>query len=222
MKILIVEDQKSTAASLGQGLRELNFEVDLAYDGLTGNELAMSSAYDVIVTDIIMPGINGIELCKNIRNRGMSTPILMLSALDSKEEIIHGLESGGDDYLTKPFEFRELVARIKALGRRRVNDDNNKIVIGDLHIDIGSKQVKRNGVRIDLTPKEFRLLEYLVRNRGHVVTKTDIIKNVWEIEFDPGTNVVEVYINYLRKKIDKDTEDRLIQTRFGVGYIIEN
>ncbi|MBK9150385.1 MAG: response regulator transcription factor [Saprospiraceae bacterium] len=222
MKILIVEDQKSTAASLGQGLRELNFDVDLAYDGLTGNELAMSSAYDVIVTDIIMPGINGIELCKNIRNRGMSTPILMLSALDSKEEIIHGLESGGDDYLTKPFEFRELVARIKALGRRRVNDDNNKIVIGDLHIDIGSKQVKRNGVRIDLTPKEFRLLEYLVRNRGHVVTKTDIIKNVWEIEFDPGTNVVEVYINYLRKKIDKDSEDRLIQTRFGVGYIIEN
>lgn len=222
MKILIVEDQKSTAASLGQGLRELNFDVDLAYDGLTGNELAMSSAYDVIVTDIIMPGINGIELCKNIRNRGMSTPILMLSALDSKEEIIHGLESGGDDYLTKPFEFRELVARIKALGRRRINDDNNKIVIGDLHIDIGSKQVKRNGVKIDLTPKEFRLLEYLVRNRGHVVTKSDIIKNVWEIEFDPGTNVVEVYINYLRKKIDKDTEDRLIQTRFGVGYIIEN
>lgn len=222
MKILIVEDQKSTAASLGQGLRELNFEVDLAYDGLTGNELAMNTVYDVIITDIIMPGINGIELCKNIRERGMATPILMLSALDSKEEIIHGLESGGDDYLTKPFEFRELVARIKALGRRRAHEDSNKIVIGDLHIDMSSKQVKRNGIKIDLTPKEFRLLEFLVRNRGHVVTKTDIIKNVWEIEFDPGTNVVEVYINYLRKKIDKDTEDRLIQTRFGVGYVIEN
>jgi two-component system, OmpR family, copper resistance phosphate regulon response regulator CusR len=204
-------------------LTEQNLKVDVAYDGKTGGNLALANPYDVIITDIVMPEMNGIEMCRFLRNHGVRTPILMLSALDSTEEIVAGLEAGGDDYLSKPFEFRELLARVRAIGRRNVklSDESNTLKIGNLVMNTHDKTVVREGIIIDLTPKEFKLFEFLVRRKGKVVTKVEIIQHVWDINFDTGTNVVEVYMNYLRKKIDKDFAHKLIQTRFGIGYLIQ-
>lgn len=221
MNILIVEDQKGMLQSLKQGLEESNLFVDIAQNGIEGKELALSKKYNVIVLDVMMPGINGIELCKLLRNTGVRTPILFISALDSVDDKISGLEAGGDDYLAKPFEFNEFLARLKALDRRNNSDylTEGIKIIEDLEVNFESKTASRNKLNLDLTKKEFRLLEYFIKNEGKVLSKNEIATNVWDIDFDTGTNVVEVYVNYLRNKLDKLHEKKLIHTKFGVGYI---
>jgi len=221
MNILIVEDQLGLMKSLKQGLEENNIHVDVAIDGNSGKELAEKNKYNVLVLDVLMPGINGIDLCQYLRNSGNKTPILIISALDTVEDKILGLDAGGDDYLAKPFEFNEFLARIKALDRRNSNTyEANKIkIIEDLEINLANRSVLRNKKNIDLTPKEFRLLEFFVQNENVVLTKHEIAIKVWDIDFDTGTNVVEVYVNYLRNKLDKGYDKKLIQTKFGVGYI---
>jgi two-component system copper resistance phosphate regulon response regulator CusR len=224
-KILIVDDHYKTVQSIRKGMMENNIEVDVAYDGKTGSQLAISENYDVIISDIIMPEMTGIEFCKSLRKQGVQTPVLLLSALDSTEMKINGLDSGGDDYLTKPFEFVELLARVRALARRnRLPDvpENSKIILADLLVDTLGKIVYRGEEKIELTPKEYNLLLFLLQNKGMVVNKEEIVKHVWEIDFDTGTNVVEVYINYLRNKIDKKHEKKLIHNRSGVGYFIKD
>jgi two-component system copper resistance phosphate regulon response regulator CusR len=221
MTILIVEDQKGMLQSLKQGLEESNLYVDTAQNGLEGKELAFSKKYNVIVLDVMMPGLSGIELCKLLRNSGVHSPILLISALDSVDDKIAGLEAGGDDYLAKPFDFNELLARIKALDRRNNSDylsDGIK-TIEDLEVNFETKTATRNKTHLDLTKKEFRLLEFFIKNEGKLITKTEIATNVWDIDFDTGTNIVEVYVNYLRNKIDKLHEKKLIHTKFGIGYI---
>ncbi|MBK9256841.1 MAG: response regulator transcription factor [Saprospiraceae bacterium] len=222
MVVLLIEDEIKTAHTLKKGLSEHNIESDIALDGLTGRDLAFKNKYDVIITDIVMPGINGMEFCRDLRQFGIKTPVLMLSALDTTEDKINGLEAGGDDYLTKPFEFRELLARVKALERRHSNvQKSEKIIrVADLVVDLLQKKVTRSDKLIELTPKEFKLLEYLIKNPGRTVTKPEIAENVWDIDFDTGTNVVEVYMNYLRNKIDKSFEKKLIHTKFGLGYYL--
>lgn len=221
MNILIVEDQKGMLQSLKQGLEESNLFVDIAQNGIEGKELALSKKYNVIVLDVMMQGINGIELCKLLRNTGVRTPILFISALDSVDDKISGLEAGGDDYLAKPFEFNEFLARLKALDRRNNSDylTEGIKIIEDLEVNFESKTASRNKLNLDLTKKEFRLLEYFIKNEGKVLSKNEIATNVWDIDFDTGTNVVEVYVNYLRNKLDKLHEKKLIHTKFGVGYI---
>lgn len=221
MKILLVEDQPGVAQSLKQGLEENNIQVDLAANGKIGQDQINRNNYDVVVMDVMMPEISGIELCSYIRSSGNNVPILIISALDTVEDKILGLEVGGDDYLTKPFAFSEFLARIRALDRRRQSKffANRILQIGDLEVNLDSKSVIRNQNVIELTPKEFRLLEYFIKNEGRVIAKQEISENVWDIDFDTGTNVVEVYVNYLRNKLDKGFDKKLIHTKFGVGYI---
>lgn len=221
MKILLVEDQPGVAQSLKQGLEENNIQVDLAANGKIGQDQINRNNYDVVVMDVMMPEISGIELCSYIRSSGNNVPILIISALDTVEDKILGLEVGGDDYLTKPFAFSEFLARIRALDRRRQSKffANRILQIGDLEVNLDSKSVIRNHIVIELTPKEFRLLEYFIKNEGRVIAKQEISENVWDIDFDTGTNVVEVYVNYLRNKLDKGFDKKLIHTKFGVGYI---
>lgn len=222
-KILLVDDHVNTVQSIRKGMIENNIEVDIAFDGKTASQMAISGAYDVIISDIVMPEMSGIELCTYLRNHGVITPVLLLSALDNTDMKITGLESGGDDYLTKPFEFKELLARVRALARRKrlaENYESGLIKVSDMTVDVKNKTVYRSGLKIDLTPKEFKLLEFLVVKKGQIVNKADIIENVWELDFDTGTNVVEVYISYLRNKIDKGHDKKLIQNRSGIGYYI--
>jgi two-component system, OmpR family, copper resistance phosphate regulon response regulator CusR len=216
--ILIVEDQYKIQQSLRICLEENGFKVDCASDGSTGYDKASTTQYDIIILDVLLPDINGIDLCKKIRQEGINTPILFLSALDSVEDKITGLEAGGDDYLGKPFSLDEVVARIKAL-RRRFGTIKQVIKIGNLEIYTDAKEALRDGKNLNLTKKEFRLLEYFVNNQGKLLTKSEIAENVWDISFDTGTNIVEVYVNYLRNKLDKGYEEKLIQTKFGHGYI---
>ena len=221
MEILVVDDQKGMLQSIKQGLEELNLNVEIAANGIDGKMLAIKKSYNVIILDILMPGLNGLELCKILRQSGNRTPILFISALDSVEDKISGLEAGGDDYLAKPFEFEEFVARIKALDRRNNSDylTGGINIIEDLEVNFETKTAYRNKVDLELTKKEFRLLEFFIKNEGRVMTKTEIAANVWEVDFDTGTNVVEVYVNYLRNKLDKIHEKKLIHTKFGIGYI---
>jgi two-component system, OmpR family, copper resistance phosphate regulon response regulator CusR len=223
-KILLVEDHFNTVQSISKGMKENNIQVEIAYDGKTGSDLAISENYDVIISDVVMPEMTGIELCRFLRQHGVQTPVLLLSALDSTDMKITGLESGGDDYLTKPFEFKELLARVRALHRRKkgIEVEDVIIVVGDMIVNIHNKTVFRSGQKIELTPKEFKLLEYLAQKKGQVANKSEIVENVWEINFDPGTNVVEVYINYLRNKIDKGFSKKLIHNRSGIGYYIKD
>jgi two-component system, OmpR family, copper resistance phosphate regulon response regulator CusR len=223
LKILLIEDEHKTVQSLKQGLEENFIEVDFAYDGIIGKSLANRNQYDVIVSDIIIPQMNGIELCKSLRNEGVRTPLLLISALHTSEDKIIGLEAGADDYLAKPFVFKELVLRIKALARRNLdlNTSNNLLDFADVILNLDNREVTRNGKKIDLTPKEFALLEYLIRRQGKVVSKAELAENVWDINFDTGTNVIEVYVNYLRNKIDKGFDQKIIHTQFGVGYILK-
>lgn len=223
-KILLVEDHFNTVQSISKGMKENNIQVEIAYDGKTGSELAISENYDVIISDVVMPEMTGIELCRFLRQHGVQTPVLLLSALDSTDMKITGLESGGDDYLTKPFEFKELLARVRALHRRKkgLEVEDVIIVVGDMIVNTHNKTVFRSGKKIELTPKEFKLLEYLAQKKGQVANKSEIVENVWEINFDPGTNVVEVYINYLRNKIDKGFSKKLIHNRSGIGYYIKD
>ena len=223
MKILLIEDEKKTIQYLKKGLEENGYEVDAAEDGVTGKYLAFRNQYNIIITDVIMPGLSGHELCRELRAGKIETPILMLTALGDTDDVVVGLDSGADDYLAKPFEFRELLARIRSLTKRQPKYplDDNILRIADLVLDLNKKIVVRAGKQIELTSKEFSLLEYFLRNQGKVIPRTELSKNVWNVDFDTGTNMVEVYVNYLRKKIDRDFGKKLIHTQFGMGYILK-
>ncbi len=223
MNILLVEDEPKVASFIVQGLEESGYDVKLAYDGSLGLRFATKDSFDLMIFDVIIPGMNGLELCKEVRRQGINTPILMLTALGTTEDKVSGLDAGADDYLVKPFEFKELLARIRSLSRRNSGSTelSNKLVYHDLELDLDKKQAFRSGKSMPLTAKEFSLLEYLMRNRERVVSRVQISENVWDIHFDTGTNVVDVYMNLLRKKVDKDFETKLIQTRIGHGYILQ-
>ncbi|MCE6987901.1 response regulator transcription factor [Dyadobacter sp. CY323] len=223
MKLLLIEDEPKTLQSIKQGLEENGYEVDIAYDGLIGKQLAKNNTYQLIISDIIIPGINGIELCREIRNWGDETPILMLTALGTTDDKVTGLDAGADDYLVKPFEFKELLARVRALTKRGATISHTAQVLkfADLEVSLDAKTVHRSGNKINLTAREFNLLVYLIRNQGRVISKVEIAEQVWDIGFDTGTNVIEVYVNYLRKKIDKDYPVKLIHTLFGMGYVLK-
>lgn len=222
MRILLIEDEVKTLQSLRQGLEELSWSVDFAYDGTTGKRLAEQNVYDVIVSDIILPGLNGLELCRGLRRAGLTTPILLLSALGETDDKVTGLEAGADDYLGKPFDFREFVARIRALSRRPGSTlaVDSTLRFADLELDTDAKTVRRAGRNINLTPREFALLEYFLRHPEKVLSKTELSEKVWDVDFDTGTNVVEVYVNYLRNKVDKGFDNKLIHTIFGQGYVL--
>jgi two-component system, OmpR family, copper resistance phosphate regulon response regulator CusR len=223
MKILVVEDEPAISNFIKKGLEEHGHEITQAFDGEMGLKLAMKDDFDLLILDLVLPGINGLEFCQKIRNDlQLHMPVLMLTALSSTDDVVTGLDAGADDYLAKPFKFKELLARIRALTRRQGSTlaNVNRLKISDLEIDLDQKSVFRSGQPIRLTPKEFFLLEYLVRNKNRVVSRLDILENVWDIQFDLGTNVVDVYMNYLRNKVDKPFEEKLIQTVVGMGYII--
>lgn len=222
MNLLLIEDEPKTVQSLKQGLEENGYTVDVAYDGLIGKQLAMRNSYHLIVSDIIIPGINGVELCRELRKAGNETPILMLTALGTTDDKVVGFDAGADDYLVKPFEFKELLARVRALTKRgsAVSQTAQIMRFADLEVNMDAKTVHRAEQKIELTAREFNLLVYLIRNQGRVISKAEIAEQVWEIDFDSGTNIIEVYVNYLRKKIDRDFEVKLIHTQFGMGYVL--
>ncbi|ADB40771.1 response regulator transcription factor [Spirosoma linguale] len=223
MKLLVVEDEPKTLHAIQQGLEESQFEVDIAYDGLLAKRLALKNTYAAIITDLILPGLNGYELCRQLRAEGVSTPILMLTALDETEDRIQGFDAGADQYLAKPFQFAELLARVRSLTKRgtQVTMTAQMLRYGGIEINLDAKTVTRDGQPIELTAREFALLEFLMRNQGRVLSKPAIAEHVWDLNFDTGTNVVEVYINYLRKKIDKGFDKKLIHTHFGMGYMFK-
>ncbi|MTI33543.1 response regulator transcription factor [Xanthovirga aplysinae] len=223
MKILVIEDEPSVSNFIKKGLEERKHDVMTAYDGPTGISLAAQNNFDVIITDIIMPGMNGIEVCKKLRNeKQINAPIIMLTALGSTDDVVTGLDAGADDYITKPLKFNELMARIRAVDRRSTNTvSKNVIKVADLEIDQDSKVVKRNGQFIKLTTREFLLLQFLAKNKEKVISRVEILENVWEVNFDLGTNVIDVYVNYLRNKIDKNYEPKLIHTVIGMGYVLK-
>lgn len=221
MNILLVEDEPKTLQYIKKGLEENAYRVDTAEDGRTGKHLALRNHYNLIITDVIMPGLDGRALCSELRDANIQTPILMLTALGTTSEIVAGLDSGADDYLSKPFEFNELLARIRSLTKRQRIAEEKQLGIADLLMDVDKKTVKRAGKQIDLTAKEFALLEYFLRNQEKVIPRSELAKNVWNLDFDTGTNMVEVYVNYLRKKIDRDFEKKLIHTQFGMGYVLK-
>ncbi len=222
-KILLVEDEVNIASFIERGLREFGHEVYVAYDGAAGWELTQKNDFQLLILDIIMPKMNGLQLCKQYRQRfGYHVPVIMLTALGTTEDIVSGLDAGADDYLVKPFSFQELEARIKALLRRSGNESVHMALrCGDLVLDPPSHRAIRNGQVIDLTVKEYRLLEYFIQNQGTALSRMNLLKNVWDKDFDTNTNVVDVYVNYLRTKIDKDFEPKLIHTVVGVGYMME-
>lgn len=222
MKILLVEDERKTIQFLKKGLEENGYEVDSAEDGNSGKNLAFRNSYNLIITDIIMPELTGRELCQELRKAKIDTPILMLTALSETDDVVEGLDSGADDYLAKPFEFKELLARIRSLTKRQpILQNESQLRFADLVMNVNAKTVIRAGKKIDLTSKEFSLLEYFMRNPGRVIPRAELSKHVWNVDFDTGTNMVEVYVNYLRKKIDKDFDHKLIHTQFGMGYILK-
>jgi DNA-binding response OmpR family regulator len=220
IKILIVEDEQRLADVLKKQLEESGFSVEVANDGYIGKQLAGKNRYNLIILDINLPLINGYDLCKEIRETGNNVPVIMLTAFGTPENKISGFEMGADDYVVKPFDFRELLARINVFLRRTDpgGSDSGKIALADLEMDLKTKTVTRSGKRIDLTAKESLLLETFLRNRHKLLTRDFIIEEVWGIDFDPSTNIIDVYINYLRKKIDRDFEPKLIHTKFGFGF----
>lgn len=224
MKLLVVEDEPTLLSVIRKGLSENNNDVSVAMDGRTALEMIQDHTFDVVILDIMLPEINGIEICRRLRASKNFVPILLLTALGTTENVVTGLNAGADDYLSKPFKFSELEARISALARRANQDNkpNDIITIDDLEIDGRSKSVKREGEIITLTAKEFKLLYYLAKNSGTILSREKILDNVWDINFDMNTNVVDVYINYLRKKIDKPYQSNLIQTIKGLGYVIKS
>ncbi|MFY7909469.1 MAG: response regulator [Emticicia sp.] len=223
MKILVVEDEPKTLQAIRQGLIEHYYEVDIAYDGLVAKQLALRNSYNCIISDIIMPGLNGWMLVQELRQHGIQTPVLLLSALGESEDKIAGFDAGADQYLVKPFLFAELLARVRALTKRGTETliTSDVLKFSDLEVNLDTKRIYRAGMDIELTALEFRLLEYLLRNQGRVLSKNQIAENVWDVNFDKGTNYIEVYINYLRKKIDKNFEKKLIHTVFGMGYVLK-
>lgn len=224
MKVLIVEDEPKLAGFIQKGLQEQAWDVEVAYDGQIGSSLALSNHYDVIVLDVNLPKINGFELATLLRKENVRVPILMLTALGTLNDKLAGFEAGADDYLVKPFEFQELIVRLRALQKRSAErpQTTNILKIADLELDLNERIARRDGKRIDLTAKEFGLLEYFIRNRGRVVSRVDIAEKVWDIHFDTGTNTIDVYVNFLRKKIDRDFSQKLIHTVVGMGYIMKD
>ena len=222
MKVLIIEDEQKVARALQQGLEEHQMSCELAFDGQIGKRLALRNFYDIIILDVILLGMNGFDVCRELRQARVNTPVLMLTALDTTEDKLSGFDVGADDYLSKPFEFRELLARIRSIVKRStgVMQTSNLLRFADLELDLDTQTASRNGRTIELTAKEFALMEYLIRNKGRVLSKAEIADKVWDINFDTGTNVIEVYVNYLRKKIDKDFPNKLIHTQIGKGYIL--
>jgi two-component system OmpR family response regulator len=222
MRILLVEDDEKTASFIKKGLKEVGYAVEHAADGEDGLYLATTATYDAAVIDIMLPKMDGLSLIGELRKKKIMTPVIVLSAKRSVDDRIKGLYAGGDDYMVKPFSFSELLARIHTLVRRATQSvDSSRLAVADLNIDLLSRKVTRSGNEIELQPKEYSLLEYLVRNAGRVVTKTMIMEHVWDWDFDPQTNVVEVRVCNLREKIDRPFERKLIHTIRGVGYVLE-
>lgn len=223
-KILIVEDERKIADTLKFGLIEKGFYVEVAYDGQMGEKLFGVHPFNLIILDINLPIINGYELCKIIRSRNHDIPVIMLTSFKTLNDKVEGYDAGADDYLVKPFEFKELLLKIRVLLKRSMQQHipvGNKLKAGDLEMNLDSKEVTRDNTLINLTAKEFQLLEYLLRNKNKVVSRTDIAINVWDIDFDSNTNVIDVYISYLRNKIDKNFTEKLIQTQVGMGYVLK-
>ncbi|GAB2663709.1 response regulator transcription factor [Flavihumibacter cheonanensis] len=225
LSVLLVEDEISVGNLINKGLSERGYKISIAPDGDIGYEMATKNEFDIMILDIMLPGMNGLELCKRLRNNKIDTPILMLTALSSTENIVTGLDSGADDYITKPFKFAELEARIRSLARRKnpmQTEETNVLRVADLEMNPDSKTVTRNGKRISLTSTEFRLLEFLMKNKGKVLSRMTILENVWGIDFNISTNVVDVYINYVRKKIESSFDRKLLHTVVGMGYVIKD
>ena len=221
---MIVEDEKKIADTIKFGLSEYGFHVDVAYDGTLGYHLFNAQDFNLVVLDINLPGMNGYDLCKAIRLKDQQIPIIMLTSMIALKDKVEGYDSGADDYMVKPFEFKELLLKIRALLKRTMNQNlpvGNVLRASDLEMNLDSKEVKRDDRIINLTTKEFQLLEYLLRNKNKVVTRVDIAINVWDVDFETNTNVIDVYISYLRNKVDKDFEHKLIQTHVGMGYILK-
>ena len=223
MRILIIEDDQEAAAFIAKALRESGHSADLAHDGETGLAMAQEDGYDVLVVDRMLPSLDGLSIIRTLRAEGRDVPVLILSALGEVDDRVKGLKSGGDDYLTKPFAFSELLARIEALGRRvQPEEQKTSYVIGDLVLDRLSHRVSRGGEVIQLQPREYRLLEYLMKHAGQVVTRTMLLEGVWDYHFDPQTNVIDVHISRLRSKIDKNYDTALLHTVRGAGYVMRD
>jgi two-component system copper resistance phosphate regulon response regulator CusR len=224
MNLLLVEDEPNVVSVISRGLTEEGFKVSVAPDGLIGEKMAMENHFDLIILDIMLPGINGLELCKIIKKSKPTVPVIMLTALGTTENVVNGLDNGADDYLIKPFKFPELFARIRMLLRRYsgavINDQ--MVTVADLQINLSAKTVKRADVEITLTATEYRLLEFMAKNKSKILSRIDILENVWDIDFNLGTNVVDVYVNYLRKKVDKAGSQKLIHTAIGLGYVLKD
>jgi len=218
MRILLVEDNPKMAAAVQRGLVEQNYSVDVSHTGYEGEELGANEPYDAIVLDIMLPDRDGVEVCRNLRKRGVQAPILMLTALSSTSKKVSGLDAGADDYLTKPFEFDELMARIRALLRRGQATESNKLVVDDLELDLTKRSAKRDGQKIKLSAKEFALLEFMMRNTDRVLSRTMITEKVWDMNYEPSSNLIDVYISTLRKRIDRNFARPLIHTVIGTGY----
>lgn len=223
MNLLLVEDEPKVVSIILRGLSEEGFNVSVAPDGLIGEKMATTNHFDLIILDIMLPGMNGLELCKIIKKNKPGIPVIMLTALGTTENVVNGLDNGADDYLTKPFNFAELSARIRMLLRRYsgVVLNDNIITIADLQINLSAKRVKRADNEITLTATEYRLLAFMAKNKSKILSRIDILENVWDIDFNLGTNVVDVYVNYLRKKVDKAGSQKLIHTAIGLGYVLK-
>ena len=223
MKLLLVEDEPKIAAFIQKGLNENGHEITIAYDGKSGLSMALQGDYDVIILDVMLPFMSGLEICKSIRQNGINTPILMLTALGTIDDKVQGLQLGADDYLVKPFHFKELIARIQALTRRQNQhtSNNNELRIADLVLNRSSKIVHRDNKEITLTAKEYALLDMFMQNINRVLSRSDIAEHVWGYDFDTGSNVIDVYVNYLRNKIEKGFSSKLIHTIVGMGYIMK-
>lgn len=224
MKVLIIEDEPKVAAFIKRGLDENGYQAETAFDGMVGAHMLKGGDYAFVILDVNLPGKNGFEVCKEIRSFNRAIPVLMLTALGTTNDKVEGFDAGADDYMVKPFEFIELLARMRAMIKRTQGGhaSSRMLTLGDLEMDLEAKTVHRGGNEVSLTAKEFALLEYLMRNKGKVISKAEIASKVWDIHFDTGTNVIEVYVNFLRKKIDKDFDKKLIHTKVGMGYVLKD
>ncbi|MDG5469267.1 response regulator [Thermodesulfobacteriota bacterium] len=221
MRILVVEDEKKVASFIQRGLEGEGFSVEVAYDGESGVEMGSQSSFDLILMDVMLPKMDGLQAIKALREKGVESPVLCLTAKDTVEDIVAGLDSGSDDYLTKPFAFAELLARVRALVRRGTQERGAEITYADLRLDPVAHKVWRSDSEIDLTAKEYALLEFFMRNPETTLTRTMIAEHVWDYTFDSFTNIIDVYVNYLRKKVDRDYTNKLIHTVRGIGYVLK-
>lgn len=222
MRILIVEDQPKMASFIKKGLVAQGYMVDISETGMGAESMTVETEYDLVVLDVNLPDQNGMDTARHLRRDGFRMPILMLTALATTKDKIHGLDAGADDYLTKPFEFEELLARIRALLRRNHGSENSKLRFGDIELDLVQRRVVRAQTEVNLTAKEFSLLEYFMRNPGRPITRIEISEHVWDVNFDTNTNIIDVYINMLRKKIDSPFDKKMIHTMVGFGYILKD